>query len=338
MDRQKFKWVKISVIGLMILIVLSLHYFTGDAYPRYHSFYRMLFYLPLVLSSFWFGLRGAVTVSVVVSALFLPYVLMQWQGFSQRDFDRLLEGGLYVTVALILGFLVEKEKAEHRAKIESERLAAVGRAVSEIAHDMKSPLMAIGGFVSQVSRKLQLKDPNRKKLDLVVQETSRLESMVKEMLDFGRPLQLQTSVENLNSLAEECVELSLPVAENRGIKIKTEFDPLLTTQRLDKERVRQVIANLITNAIQASSPGGTVWIRTGKERKDAVLNVSDRGCGIREENRAKIFEPFFSTKKEGTGLGLAIVKKIVDAHGGNIFLYPNPEGGVTFSVRIPAEQ
>ncbi|MGM0427764.1 MAG: sensor histidine kinase, partial [Thermodesulfobacteriota bacterium] len=324
-------------IFTLIGIILVLHYFTHYHFAVRHAVYRMLFYLPLVLGSFWFGFKGAMGVSIAVILFYAPFLFSTWQGIS-HDFEKLIEGTLFVFIALVLGYLSEKERKEETARYQAERLASIGRAVSEIAHDMKSPLMAIGGFTSQVSRKLSAKDPNRKKLDLVVNETSRLESMVKEMLDFSRPVQLQTRMENLNRLAEECIEISAPVAEDHGVKIKTEFDPELPSQSLDEYRIKQVIMNLITNAIQASPPGKTVWVRTRKGKHEAALDLSDSGCGIKEEDQEKIFEPFFSTKKEGTGLGLAIVKKIAEAHGGEISLYSNPEEGVTFSVRLPAEK
>jgi signal transduction histidine kinase len=272
---------------------------------------------------------------VAVSALFLPFVTLHWENFSWLDFERLLEVVLYVVVALILGYLVEKERAEHRARLENTRLAAVGRAVSEIAHDMKSPLMTIGGFAKQVSSTLQTDEKARKKLDLVLRETSRLESMVREMLDFGRPLQLKTKMENLNTLVGECTELSRPMAEEQGVVIQTELDLDLPSQPLDREKFKQVILNLITNSVQASPSGKTVWVGTRGEKNEVVLDVSDCGCGFPDEDREKIFQPFFSTKKEGTGLGLPIVKKIAKAHGGAISVRSNPEGGVTFSVRLP---
>jgi two-component system sensor histidine kinase HydH len=325
---------KAALIIVLIGGTLCLHYFTQYNFASRHAVYRMLFYLPLVLGSFWFGFKGAIGVSIAVNFFYIPYVISNWQGFIDHV-DRLLEGVLYVFIALIVGYLAERERKEQAARRQAESLASIGRAVSEIAHDMKSPLMAIGGFTSQVSRKLSPDDPNRKKLDMVVDETARLESMVKEMLDFGRPLQLQPSMESLNNLASECIELGHSIAETHEVVIKMEFDPQLPLQPLDRNRIKQVIVNLITNAIQASSSGKIVWVRTRKGSKEAVLEVADCGCGIREEDQEKIFEPFFTTKKDGTGLGLPIVKKIVDAHGGNISLYSNPEGGITFNIRLP---
>jgi len=328
---------KIALVAVLIGGILFLHYFTIHEKVFQHAVYRMLFYLPLVLGSFWFGLRGTIGVFVAVIVFYLPFGFVRWRVFSQ-DFNLLLEGVLYIFISLVLGYLSEKEKREQLARIEAERLAAIGRAVSEIAHDMKSPLMAIGGFANQVSRKLQSDEQNRRKLDLVIRETSRLESMVKEMLNFSRPIQLEPSIESLNSLASECIEVSRPFAENQEVEIKREFDPELPAQWLDKNQIKQVIMNLLTNAIQSSSSGETIWVKTQKEKTEVILNVSDRGSGIKEKDRKKIFEPFFSTKKGGTGLGLAIVKKIVEKHGGNISFFSNPDGGVTFSVRLPTKK
>jgi signal transduction histidine kinase len=333
---EKHTPLKIAAIAVLIAGILFLHYFTLHDMAFRHAIYRMLFYLPLVLGSFWFGFRGAVGVSIGIIIFYIPYMISKWQGLP-ADFEKVLEGFLFVFIALILGYLTEKERKEEAARHKAEKLAAIGRAVSEIAHDMKSPLMAIGGFASQVSRKLEPDEPDRKKLDLVVRETARLESMVKEMLDFGRPLELQKSSESLNSLATECVELNLPLAKKHQVEIKTGLDPELPLQSLDKNRIKQVIINLVANAIQASSPENEVWVKTRKKGVLAILEVSDCGCGIEEKDQDKVFEPFYSTKNDGTGLGLAIVKKIVETHGGSILLHSNPEGGVTFSIDLPLE-
>jgi two-component system sensor histidine kinase HydH len=318
-------WKKVVVISLMIGGILSLHYLNLPYIGYQHAVYRMLLYLPLVLGSLWFGLKGAIYVCASVSIFYLPYTITQWQGFSLEIFHELLEGLLYIIIAFILGYLVERERKEHKDLLQAESLAAVGKAVSEIAHDMKTPLMAIGGLANQVFRKLPQDDPNRKKLEVVVQETARLESMVKQMLDFGRPLEIQPTKISLNELVMKTVE----------VELKTDLEPSLPPLLLDGPRIEQVILNLITNAVQASPAGERVLVRTHLESGEVLLKVADRGCGITEEHRESVFHPFFSTKKAGTGLGLSIVKKIVEAHGGNVSFQSNPEKGVTFSVRFP---
>ena len=331
-NKQKLKTV---VIALMIGGILCMHYFTPENLLYYHAVYRMLFYLPLVFGSLWFGLRGAVYVCGAVSLFFLPHVMEQWEGFSLEEFHRILEGALYIIISLILGFLVEREKRKQRALLRSERLAVVGKAVSEIAHDMKTPLMAIGGFARQVSKDLTQDDPNQKKLDIVITETARLETMVKEMLDFGKPIQLQLMEIDLKDLVLDSIRVLQPLAKKARVELKADLATSLPILALDPSRIRQALLNLVTNAIQASPEGEEVWVRTLLGGQNVILEVVDCGCGINQEDIENVFNPFFSTKKGGTGLGLGIVKRIVEAHGGEVYFQVNPENGVTFRVGFP---
>src|SRR5512139_2410146 len=187
---SKRKWLKLSFIVMTLGAILLLHYLTFDHMKFEHAVHRMLFYIPLVLGSFWFGLKGALSVSAAVIICNLPYAILTWQGLTPEDFDILLQAVLFVIVAILLGLLVERERAKHRALNQAESLAAVGRTVSEIAHDMKTPLMAIGGFTTQVLRCISPDDPKYRKLEMAVKQTARLEAMVRELLEFGKPLEL----------------------------------------------------------------------------------------------------------------------------------------------------
>jgi len=326
---------KAVAIALMIGGILFLHYFTFHGMKFHHAVYRMLFYLPLVLGSLWFGLKGALYILASVSIFFLPYAIIHWQGMSFEDFAKLLEGVLYVVIGLVLGLLVEKEKKRHIALLRVESLAAVGKAVSEIAHDMRTPLMAIGGFASLLSRKLHSDDTSRKKLDLIIQETSRLESMVKEMLDFGKPLELELTKANLNEVVQEAIQVAKLMAMKAGVELEADLEPSLPSLLIDIPRIKQVLLNLVVNAVQASPAGEHVLIKTHLTGNYVFLEVIDCGCGIEQDVSESIFVPFFSKSKEGTGLGLAIVRKIVEAHGGEVSFDSNNEKGVTFTVRLP---
>ncbi|MBN1848133.1 MAG: hypothetical protein JW932_06060 [Deltaproteobacteria bacterium] len=328
---------RIVILCVLLLVILFLHYFTLHDLEFHHAIYRTLFYLPLVLGSFWFGLKGAAGVSISVILFYLPYATLQWQGL-QSDFEVILEGGLYVFIALILGYLAEKERKEQAAMRRVEKLAAIGKAVSEIAHDMKTPLMTIGGFSRQVERNLNAKSLDQKKLKIIVSETSRLESMVREMLDFGKPLVLNRTEIQLNDIAQDCVTIAEPEAREAGIRLELQTDPSLPPITLDRSRVKQVLLNLIVNAIQASPPGEEVIIRTNMRKDSMRVEVSDRGHGISEDGEERVFEPFFTTKRNGTGLGLSIVKQIVEAHGGEISFSRNSTKGVTFRVSLPFNQ
>jgi K+-sensing histidine kinase KdpD len=125
------KWGKVVILALLIGGITYLHYFTFPDMRYHHAVYRMLHYLPLVLGSFWFGLKGAMYILISVFILYFPYMIKQWQGLSLEDFSKLLEGMLYIIIAFTLGFLVEKERKKTRTLLRAESLAAVGRAVSD---------------------------------------------------------------------------------------------------------------------------------------------------------------------------------------------------------------
>jgi len=324
-----------SIVTLMVIGTLLLHYFTFRNIRYYHAVFRMLFYVPLILGAFWFGIRGGLAVCLGVVALYAPYLFLTWNGLTVDGFDRLLEGVLFVAISVILGLLVEKERKGTQALLDARSLAAVGKAVTEIAHDMKTPLMAIGGFVTQVTRGLPEKDANRKKLEIVVGETSRLEKMVKSMLEFGRPVELELSKVDLNKGAREALALVANTAEKSGVAVHARLDPGLPLVTADSHKVNRVFMNLLNNAVQATEGGGDVWVTTLPAKGKVVFQVTDNGCGIQEEHEESVFHPFFTTKKSGTGLGLGIAKKIVEAHGGEISFRPNRERGVTFTVKLP---
>jgi len=332
--RNRESSVKVLLISLIIALVLGLHYSTAHSLDLHHEVYRMFFYIPLILATFWFGFRGSVTTSAVIFLLYLPHGIEQWEGFPQ-SYHQILEGGLFFLITFILGYLSEQKVREQRARLRSERLAAVGMAVSEISHDMKSPLVAIGGFAAQVRRGMGEDDPDTKKMDLVIRETARLEGMVKDMLNFSRPLQLKASSCNLSQIAEECIEVMKCADVKCGIPLEGALDRSLPDCVADRDSIKEVLINLIANALQASPPGEIVTVRTLHRGNQAILEVSDRGHGILEEDRKRVFHPFFSKKKGGTGLGLTIAKKIVLAHGGSISFYRNPVKGVTFRVALP---
>ena len=155
--------VKILVIIFITSVILGVYYLTSYQMMYRHAFYRILFYVPLILGSFWFGLKGSIGVCTSVTLCLLPFEIIQWQAFSLEDFHELLEAVLFIVIAFVLGFLVERERKKQTALVRAESLAAIGKAVSEIAHDMKTPLMAMGGFASQIYRGLDSEDPNRKK-------------------------------------------------------------------------------------------------------------------------------------------------------------------------------
>lgn len=343
---EKTSKIEVLVIVLMTAVITILHYFTELGKPHYHLLYQGLYFVPIMLAGFWFGLRGALATSLSITVVYLPVIVMRWSGFSSDDLSRVMEMVLYNVVALVLGVIKDREMAEQRRGREAERLAAMGRAMSGAVHDMKTPLIAIGGFTVLVHRKLAEMKSNPEdlssfvgeaceKLGIVIKETRRLESMVKEMLDFSRPLELRPSSENIDAMIEECFNMVETAALEKNVKLKKVPSKGDRSISCDPARMKQAIINLLMNAIQASPEGTTVTISSHMNREGLAINVADCGCGIPVDKREEIFLPFVTTKHEGTGLGLPIVKKIVEAHRGYIEIVDNPEQGITFRIFLP---
>jgi PAS domain S-box-containing protein len=230
--------------------------------------------------------------------------------------------------------LVQRRKAEKDLR-EAESLAAMGKALSAVAHDIKTPLTAIGGFSRMVHSHLDEANPDRSKLEIVIDEVHRLETLLKQMLDFSRPLQLDKSFQDLNGVVAESLVMIEDTARERKLSIETHFADLPLVS-FDPMRMKQVLMNLVMNAVQASPPGKIVSVSTHLKGERLLIDVTDCGCGIPVRKRNEIFAPFVSTKKEGTGLGLAISKKIIEAHRGRIEILDNAEQGVTLRISLPA--
>ncbi|MGC9194460.1 MAG: ATP-binding protein [Syntrophobacteraceae bacterium] len=229
--------------------------------------------------------------------------------------------------------LIERERSMKALK-DAENLAGIGRALSSVAHDMKTPLIAIGGFAKQVQRHLSPSDPSRAKTEIILKETERLQKMVEDMLDFSKPLELRKSFEQIGPILEESVAVTKPLADAKRIELRIEAVGPIPGIPLDPMRIKRVFINLLTNAIETSPEGQTVRIVHRRSDKHLVIDVSDNGPGIPCEIRKDIFSPFFTTRKGGTGLGLPIVRKVIEAHKGGIEVLNSP-CGTTFRLRLP---
>lgn len=326
---------KIGLLATIIGALLFLHYFPFQDLQFHQAVFRMLFYIPLILATWWFGRKGTFWVVATVSPSLLPFALYGWQDFSFQNIARLSEGLLYIAMGVLLAVLIERERNRQRALIEAKSLAAIGRTVSEIAHDMKTPLMAIGGYAKLISKKLPGDDPARAKLDIIIKETAHMEAMIKEMLDFSRPISLQPAPLELNQLIRDALEVVQPMAENMGVKLSSRLPDSALHVLVDTTKMRQVLVNLLTNAVQASASGELVTVDSYRRRDRVVVEISDCGCGIPGDIADAIFHPFFSTKERGTGLGLSVVKRIVEAHEGTVTFDNNPDQGVTFFIELP---
>jgi two-component system, LuxR family, sensor kinase FixL len=243
--------------------------------------------------------------------------------FSVAD----IEGQLYFTG--LIRDLSSTRNLEQRLA-QSERMAALGQTVAEINHEIKNPLMMIGGFARQLLKK-ETDEKNRAKLAIIVDEVTRLEHLLAGLKELYRPQQLHLSGISLNELLEEVVALARSYSKDKGIDIQ--LVPAIDVEvEVDRDKIKQVLLNLVKNGVEATPPGGKVAVSTRVGEKLVEVDVTDTGEGIPAEIKKRIFLPFFTTKEQGTGLGLSISKRIIEEHPGCSFQLDSEEGRGTVAT------
>ncbi len=219
--------------------------------------------------------------------------------------------------------------------IRSERFAAIGEAAAYLSHEIKNPLMVMGGFAGQVEKSLSEEDDNRRKLKIIQDEAKRLESMLTEVRDFTRPSKSQKELQDINTIIESTLALLNSGLKETGVGCEKSLDGSLPSTFFDPHQIRQVLINLMKNALEAMPDGGKLTISSWRDGDYIKISVVDTGIGISPEVTEKIFDPFFTTKKRGTGLGLAVSRKIIEDHGGEISIQSKEGKGTTVTITLP---
>jgi signal transduction histidine kinase len=268
-------------------------------------------------------------------------------------------------VALILHDATEAREQTFAA-IESERVQALTLLAASVAHEIGNPLNALHIHLQLMERELKkLKSVPRaakpvsrpraqmnsaevdqaetaKKLEQYLEvskgEIVRLDYILTQFLQAIRPAALQLKLASLNGVVEKTLELLRPEIENRGVRVVTKLSRNPVETQFDPTQLQQVLVNLVKNAVQAMTTGGTLTLQSGEDTEGVWMSVNDTGGGIPQDQINRIFEPFFTTKKKGTGLGLMIVQRIVRAHNGRIEVESHVGRGTTFRIWLPLHE
>jgi len=257
-------------------------------------------------------------------------------GIPLRDQNRHFSGALIVMIDL-----TELRRLESELH-HSERLAAIGKLAATLAHEIKNPLASIKTFVQIVKSGEADEEVRSNFAEVVFNEVERVDNLLQELLDLSKPEVLHKKECNMNKIVEETLYSLLQEAKKREIELEQVLDKNVPTFPVDPQRMKQVILNLVINAMEAMDKRGKITVYSGFEKVDGrmgkyLLKVKDTGKGIAEEEIPKIFEIFYTTKKGGSGLGLALVKKIVEAHGGSIKVKSELGKGSEFMVILPVK-
>ncbi len=215
---------------------------------------------------------------------------------------------------------------------KKEKLAAIGQLSASIAHELRNPLASIKSSFEMLKENRLPEETKKRLMDIAIAEMDRLNSIVKDFLVYSNPKPPEKRLFMLSNTVNELVDSIAHTYES--LEIKKEIKDNIKVFA-DEQKIRQVLWNILTNAVDATEAKGTIRVYLDSDDRNVIIRVIDNGCGIEEEDIEKIFYPFFSKKKDGTGLGLAIAYRIIEEHGGNISVNSEPGQGSEFTVTIP---
>ncbi len=239
------------------------------------------------------------------------------------------------SLGLLVAFqdLTEFKALEEQLK-RADRLAAVGRLASGLAHEIRNPLASISGSVQLLLEDDKVSAEDRQLMKIVVKEADRLSLLLSDFLNFARPAPLQMELIDIAALLDELLALLNASGQFQHVTIEKAYQGPIQMQ-VDPQKMHQVLWDLLINAGEAARPEGKIRV-TVDSRKGEIM-VEDSGPGIAEEDRDKLFEPFYTTKDRGTGLGLANVYANIEAHQGRIYVEPGSLGGARFIIELPEQ-
>jgi PAS domain S-box-containing protein len=231
------------------------------------------------------------------------------------------------------------ELQENRDKLlRYERLSAVGNVAARVTHEIRNPLVAIGGFARRILKKDQDGEANRNYVKIIVEEIDRLENTLTDILSFAKPTLPKCDTVDLNEGIKSILKILDIEITKSNIRTEEHFDPALPMLWLDENQIRRVVINLIRNAIQAMPDGGTIIISTSREDQWVKVEIADTGVGISDEDISKLFDAFFTSKSTGSGLGLTVSAQIINNHGGTIEVQKREPQGTLFIIRLPIKK
>lgn len=255
--------------------------------------------------------------------------------YFKADFYPVMgEDGALAHVVAVRRDVTQRAYMERRLR-QSEKLAAVGELSTYVAHEIRNPMFAIAGFANSLLRSGSLDEKARAKVSIILEESNRLDKILKSLLNFARPTQGLAGQVDLAAVAAQTMELLALGCQKQGIEATVTAAPGLPKAKGDPELIKQCIINMAKNSMEAMPEGGRLALRSFLRDDGVVLEVADTGSGIAPEHLDQVFNPFFSTKDKGSGLGLAMTKKILDDLGGSVELESERGKGTTVRLVLP---
>ncbi|MCD6296602.1 MAG: GAF domain-containing protein [Deltaproteobacteria bacterium] len=235
--------------------------------------------------------------------------------------------------------LTEQElKTTQEKLIRTERLAAMGNLVKGIAHEIRNPITTIGGFSSRLKKELKEESKLRKYVDIIIEESKRLENIVTEVHEFAGVQSANMNLDDLGAVLGQVATEFGEQAKKQDVKFMVKIDKDLPLTFMDTSQIAKAFSNIIENALESMPHGGKLTLEAKLDNDNIVTSIRDTGCGIASEDLDAVYDPFFTSKTRGAGLGLTMVHQIVMNHNGEL-KFDSKEGvGTTVTIRLPVIQ
>jgi two-component system sensor histidine kinase HydH len=355
-NRLRTSTAKTTLIVCLVLLLAVFTWFIPLHAEWLHNILHHLNILPFMLAGLWFGWRGSLRTILLAAILQTPTIYRHWDRAPTDAQDQIVELSTFGLAGLIAGIVSDRERMQRlrvettkheleRVHIElqesveqlkkTERLTAAGQLSASLAHEIRNPLASISGAAGILNRRKASPETRQECLDILTLESNRLNKLLTNFLNFARPRLPRMQLVNAAELLKSVTALAQHPAAARSITL------IVQSQRAnlncDAEQIKQLLLNLLLNAIEASPDGSSVEVRGELSSGHYQMKVRDRGVGISLETAQHIFEPFFTTKANGTGLGLAIASTIAAQHNGVLTCVANGNEGTTFVLDLPCD-
>jgi two-component system, NtrC family, sensor histidine kinase HydH len=349
-------WFWPSVMLATVVTVGVLQYLTPVTKVHWLYILQRAYYVPIVLAGLSWGWRRGLMVALLSGGGFAIGTPSIWKVRSVDVLDQCLEICVFCLVGLTAGVLTDQRNKQERAlrhttsqlrqahhelqenfdsMKRAERLYALGQMSAGLAHEIRNPLASIEGAVTVLQREGSFEERRREFLDIIQKESRRLNRLLTQFLNFAKPADPDLKMVEIDDLLGSVIDLARHANGVGGLELRKEVQPGVSRVACDPEQMKQVLLNLIVNAVQAMPEGGSVVLAARQDDAGITIDVQDQGTGIHENDVERVFDPFFTTKETGTGLGLSVAHQIVSQHGGELTILRNAPLGVTVRISLP---
>lgn len=333
-----------------------LQYFTPLTVVHWLYILQRAYYIPIVLAGLWWGWKHGLAVALLSGAAFAIGTPSIWNVRRVDVLDQCLEIGVFCLVGLTSGILSDRQRSQERdlqktthqllrTHLElqdnfenmkrSERLSALGQLAAGLAHEIRNPLASIEGAAAILQRENRNEERRIEFLEIIQKESRRLDGLLTRFLKFAKPPEPNLRSVEVGELLDAVTSLAQHAIPGCRLEIFEDVQPGLTTLQCDLDQMKQVLLNLVINAVQAMPEGGRVRLAMRQDENRITIDVEDEGSGVSQENVERVFDPFFTTKASGTGLGLPVADQIVRQHAGTLTISRNTARGATFRISLP---